>query len=99
MELAPASRALGLGLLCSEACLEHRVVSSVSLRSNALTPFSCRDGSLRDTPLPPTGDADPDDFGDDARGEASQGESLPESPVGRLRAHRHYWLATMHQIQ
>ena len=40
----------------------------------------------------------PDEFGDDHRGEAVEGESPPESPVGRLRAHRAYWNATMHQI-
>ncbi len=41
----------------------------------------------------------PDEFGDDHRGEAVEGESPPESPVGRLpsRTHRAYWIATMHQ--
>jgi len=44
------------------------------------------------------GGAEPDEFGEDDRGEAIEGESSPASPVGRLRARRPYWLATMHQI-
>lgn len=54
----------------------------------------------RTAALPPlAGHPGPDDeFGDDVRGEATQGESPPETPVGRLRANRAYWYATMHQI-
>lgn len=44
-------------------------------------------------------DPEADNFGDEDHGEAVQGESPPETPVGRLRAHRRYWLATMHQIR
>jgi len=39
-----------------------------------------------------------DVFEDTDHGEATPGESPHESPLGRLRAHRAYWLATMHQI-
>lgn len=45
-----------------------------------------------------SGNAEPNEFSDQDRGEASEGESCPSSPVGRLRARRPYWLATMHQI-
>lgn len=46
----------------------------------------------------PVESPDEDEFGDEDRGEAHEGAPAAASPVGRLRAHRSYWLATMHQI-
>ena len=46
----------------------------------------------------PSDPVDPDDFGDADRGEAAAGPPPAETPLGRLRAHRPYWLRTMHQI-
>jgi hypothetical protein len=37
-------------------------------------------------------------FNDADRGEASQGEQPDESPIGRLRARRSYWAATMRHL-
>ena len=41
---------------------------------------------------------DDDRFSDTGRGEAREGPAAPASPVGRLRAHWPYWLATIHHI-
>ena len=55
-------------------------------------------GRMRPGSAAPPDPADADEFGDEDRGEAHEGAPAATSPVGRLRAHRSYWLATMHQI-
>ena len=67
---------------------------SVRLRAAASAPPRPA-GTGGPAPLPPEDD---DQFSDAERGEASEGPAASTSPIGRLRARRSYWLATMHQI-
>ena len=67
---------------------------SVRLRAAASAPPRPA-GTGGPAPLPPEDD---DQFSDAERGEANEGPAASTSPIGRLRARRSYWLATMHQI-